>query len=107
MRFILKIPKILRILVQTEVNKNRQTMELAEAVEAAIKSCVERKILVSFLERYSSEVENMIFGEWNLDDAIEVAREEEREEILDLIEKGYTAADIKNHLRQQTRSATA
>ncbi|MDR2583476.1 MAG: hypothetical protein LBC75_08360 [Fibromonadaceae bacterium] len=107
MRFILKIPKILRILVLTEVNKNRETMELAEAVEAAIKSCVERKILVYFLEKHASEVLNMLFTEWNLDDAIAVAKEEAQEdereknrnEILDLIKKGYTAADIEKHLR--------
>jgi len=57
----------------------------------------------------------MIFTEWNLDDALEVAREEahedgrdaERNEILDLIKKGYTSADIKNHLLKQTRTATA
>jgi len=90
MRFILKIPKILRILVQTMVSKN---------------------ILVSFLEEHGSEVHNMLFGEWNWDDAKRVwqrdAREEKEEEILDLIEKGYTSADIKNHLRKQTRSVTA
>jgi len=54
----------------------------------------------------------MLFTEWNLDDALAVAREEASEdgrekrdnEILDLIEKGYTAADIKNHLCKQTHS---
>jgi len=94
-----------------EVNKNRETMELAEAIVAAIKSCVERNILVYFLEKYASEVLNMLFTEWNLDDAIAVrceeAREDRDEEILNLIEKGYTAADIKNHLLKQTRQATA
>jgi len=53
----------------------------------------------------------MLFTEWNLDDAIAVAKEEaheeSREEILDLINKGYTLADIEKHLREQTRSATA
>jgi len=73
---------------------------------------VKANILVSFLERHSSEVLNMLIrGEWNIEEAIEVRCEEAREnrdnEILDLIEKGYTAADIKNHLRKQTRSATA
>jgi hypothetical protein len=98
-------------------------MELAEAVEVAIKNCVERNILVYFLEKHASEVLNMLFTEWNLDDAIAVAKEEALEdgidigvgkgreerdnEILDLIEKGYTSADIKNHLCKQTRSATA
>ncbi|MDR2583259.1 MAG: hypothetical protein LBC75_07255 [Fibromonadaceae bacterium] len=48
----------------------------------------------------------MVFGEWNWDDAKRVwqreAREDAREEVLDLIEKGYTSADIKKHLRGQT-----
>jgi len=76
---------------------------------------LKRNILVYFLEKHASEVLNMLFTEWNLDDALAVAREEASEdgsekksnEILDLIEKGYTSADIKNHLRKQTRSATA
>ena len=53
----------------------------------------------------------MLFTEWNLDDAIAVAKEEAQEErldeILDLMKKGYTSADIENHFRKQTRSATA
>jgi len=53
----------------------------------------------------------MLFTEWNWDDAKQVwqeeAREDRDEEILDLIEKGYTSADIKNLLRKQTRPATA
>jgi len=89
-------------------------MELSEAIETAIKSCVRRNILVYFLEKHASEVLNMLFTEWNLDDAIAVAREEAHEdgcekksnEILDLISKGYTLADIETHLRKQTRSET-
>ncbi|MDR2582960.1 MAG: hypothetical protein LBC75_05715 [Fibromonadaceae bacterium] len=84
-------------------------------IKLAVKTCISKNILVSFLERHSSEVENMIFGEWNLDDAKQVwqeearedGREENRTEILDLIKKGYTATDIENHLLKQTRSATA
>jgi len=106
-----------------EVNKNRETMELAEAIEAAIKNCMKRNILVYFLEKYASEVLNMLFTEWNLDDALAVRYEEGTEdgieigvgkgrnensnEILALIKKGYTAADIENHLLKQTRQVTA
>ena len=89
-----------------EVNKNRQTMELAEAVEAAIKSCVERNILVYFLEKHASEVLNMLFTEWNLDDALEVAREEAREdgrkegheELFALWESGVPIAEAKKKM---------
>jgi rubrerythrin len=85
MRFILKILQILIILVQTEVNKNRQTMEQSEAIEAAIKSCVERKILVYFLEKHASEVLNMLFTEWNLDDALEETAKSMLKEGLDVV----------------------
>jgi hypothetical protein len=85
-----------------EVNKNRQTMELAEAVEAAIKSCVERKILVYFLESHASEVLNMLFTEWNLDDAIAVAREEALEDgmekVFSLLEQGVSLSEAKEKL---------
>jgi len=106
-----------------EINKNRKTMEPSEAIEAAIKSCVKRNILVYFLENHASEVLNMLFTEWNLDDAIAVAKEEALEdgidigvgkgreerdnEILALIKKGYTSADIEKHLLKRTRKATA
>jgi len=40
-------------------------------------------ILLSFLDRHSSEVENMIFGEWNWDDAKQVWQEEAREDTLE------------------------
>jgi len=57
----------------------------------------------------------LIRGEWNMDEALAVryeeGREDEREErdseILDLIKKGYTVADIEKHLRKRTRTATA
>ncbi|GBU26102.1 hypothetical protein R83H12_02788 [Fibrobacteria bacterium R8-3-H12] len=79
-------------------------MNLADAIKAAIKTCLSKNILVYFLREHASEIENMIYGEWNWDDAIAVAKEEEREEILDLIEKGYTSADIKEFLQQKTHS---
>ena len=120
----LSVFTVLVILVQTmsyneliaEVNKNRETMELAEAIVAAIKSCVERNILVYFLEKYASEVLNMLFTEWDLDDAlavryeegtedgIDIGRNAERNEILDLIKQGYNLADIENMLKARGRS---
>jgi len=63
-----------------EVNKNRETMGLADAIVAAVKSCMERGILVYFLKRHASEVLNMLFTEWNLEDAIAVRCEEARED---------------------------
>jgi hypothetical protein len=86
-------------------------MEPAEAIEAAIKSCVKRNILVYFLENHGSEVLNMLFTEWNQDDAIAVAREEAledgmekginigREELFALLESGVSLAEAKKLLR--------
>jgi len=59
-----------------EVNKNCKTMELSDAIVAAVKTCISKGILLSFLESHASEVLNMLFTEWNLEDAIAVAKEE-------------------------------
>jgi len=98
-----------------EIKSNLDSsMNLAEAIEAAIKTCLNKNILVSFLREHGAEVLNMIFGEWNWDDAIAVAKEEgidigigkgidigvdkNRDEVLDLIDQGYSSDDIKKFL---------
>ncbi|MDR0597280.1 MAG: hypothetical protein LBG14_02090 [Treponema sp.] len=53
-----------------------------EGVKAAVKYCIGRGILKEFLELHSSEVVNMLFTEWNWDDALAVRFEEGREEGL-------------------------
>jgi len=111
--------------VFTLLNKNRETMGLDDAIAAAVKSCIERDILVYFLEVHASEVLNMLTTEWNWDDAKEVWQEEAKdegieigtaigetkgvekgrkkrdEEILGLIKQGYTLTDIENMLKAQ------
>ena len=90
-------------------------MDRDNAIKRAIGDCIRQDVLKDFLKEHGSEVHNMLLSGWNWDDAKRVwqreAREDEREEnrkeILDLIDKGYTSADIKNHLRKQTRPATA
>jgi hypothetical protein len=89
-----------------------------EGVKAAVKYCVSRGILKEFLELHSSEVFNMLFTEWNWDDALAVrfeegleegleeGREEGREEgleqgqnmVLDLMREGYSAEQIEAKL---------
>ena len=51
-----------------------------EGIKAAIKYCQNHDILKEFLEVHGSEVLNMVFLEWNTEDAIAYAREEGREE---------------------------
>ena len=45
-------------------------MEREKAVERAIKDCIDRGILVDYLNNNASEVSNMLLQEWNMDDAI-------------------------------------
>ena len=49
---------------------------LEEAIKAAVKYCQKHDILKEFLELHAGEVLNMLYTEWNMDDAIAVAREE-------------------------------
>ena len=65
-----------------EFAENRKTMHHHEAVRSAIKTCKKNNILLSFLEEHTSEIENMLFGEWDMDIALEVAKEEAREDAL-------------------------
>jgi predicted transposase/invertase (TIGR01784 family) len=51
-----------------------------EAVKEAVKYCINHGVLKEFLELHSSEVLNMLFTEWNWDDALAVRYEEGREE---------------------------
>ena len=64
-----------------QVRKHLQTeMTLEDAITAAISFCVENGILVEYLKNKGSEVHNMLFTEFNLDEAKEVWFEEGREE---------------------------
>jgi len=61
-----------------EYRKEEETLE--KAAVSAIKYCTANNILKDFLEAHASEVLNMLLTEWNQDEAVEVAREEGREE---------------------------
>ncbi|MDR0598009.1 MAG: hypothetical protein LBG14_05830 [Treponema sp.] len=75
-----------------------------EGVRAAVKYCISRGILKEFLELHSSEVVNMLFTEWNWDDALAVRFEEGREESLgetikNLLEFGMNPEQISRALK--------
>jgi predicted transposase/invertase (TIGR01784 family) len=53
---------------------------LKEAIKKAINYCQKHDILREFLELHATEVLNMLYTEWNMDDALAVAREEGLEE---------------------------
>ncbi|MCM1118316.1 MAG: Rpn family recombination-promoting nuclease/putative transposase [bacterium] len=46
------------------------------AVTQAVKDCLEEGILVEFMKKHGSEVVNMLYTQWNWDDAMAVEREE-------------------------------
>jgi predicted transposase/invertase (TIGR01784 family) len=86
-----------------EINENLKTMNLPIAIKTAVRTCIRKKILLSFLESNGSEVENMLFTEWNLKDALEVAREEALEEgeamgvertARNMLAKGFSVSDV-------------
>lgn len=51
-----------------------------EAIGAAMEDCVGQGIMTEFIRKHGSEVRNMLFGEFVLEDAKEVWEEEAREE---------------------------
>jgi len=53
---------------------------LEEALELAIKYCVENNILRDFLKKHGSEVYSMLYDEYRIEDEIAVIKEEVREE---------------------------
>jgi hypothetical protein len=59
-----------------EYNKEKP---LEESIRLAIKYCIANDILKEFLDKYGVEVINMLLEEWNMEDAIDVAKEEARE----------------------------
>ncbi|GMO44167.1 MAG: hypothetical protein Ta2B_24860 [Termitinemataceae bacterium] len=41
----------------------------------------------------------MVFGEWDMDTALEVAKEEGVESVFDLLDQGYTVEEAKKELQ--------
>ena len=56
----------------------REGLAFGEAVTKAIRYCIAHDIMGEFLSKHGSEVENMLFTEWNMDEALAVTAEEAR-----------------------------
>jgi len=86
-----------------EYQKKRKSLE--KAARSAINYCIKNNILKEYLKAHSSEVLNMLLGEWNQEEAIEVAREEGHEEerhyVLELLNQGLTVEEIKERLQNK------
>ncbi|MCL2159329.1 MAG: Rpn family recombination-promoting nuclease/putative transposase [Oscillospiraceae bacterium] len=71
-------------------------LALTEALKKAIEDCIRDKILREFLQKHGGDVVNMLYREWNLDDALEVRAEERAEEIAEnMLDAGMTIEQIK------------
>jgi hypothetical protein len=94
-----------------KVREFQQTAADKEAgMKMAVAYCIENDIMKDFFEANASEVVNMLLTEWNWDDAKAVWREEALEEglqrgrkrrdgeLLALIEKGYSAEQLRGVL---------
>lgn len=58
------------------IYENNKEMPFQDAVRQAIKDCKNRGVLVEFLRKHSSEVENMLFENWDLNKALAVREKE-------------------------------
>lgn len=66
--------------VREKLNKK---MGRDQAIRNAMDECVQAGIMVDFIKKHGSEVRNMLFTEFNLEDAKRVWREEAREDGLE------------------------
>ncbi|MCD8076467.1 MAG: hypothetical protein LUF27_15835, partial [Lachnospiraceae bacterium] len=78
-----------------------------KAIILAIRKCREEGIMTEFLNRHSSEVENMLFTQWNWDDALEVAKEEAieiaKEELRDTV-KAEVEEKVKAEVEEKVKA---
>jgi hypothetical protein len=100
-----------------EIKDNLNTMGLPDAIKIAVRNCMSKNILVSFLKEHGSEVENMLLTEWNMADALEVRYEEgvatgeargvekawekARKEIFSLLRQGYSVDETEKMLAKR------
>jgi integrase len=92
--------------------KNDKTLNDKAAMTAAVKWCIGHGILKQFLEANASEVINMIFGEWNLEDCVRVrseeAREDERERTArNALREGATVEFVQKITGLDTKTITS
>jgi len=81
------------------------------AVKKAIQDCKDKSLLTSFWDTLKQEEINMVATEWDMATALEVEREEgraeERQELLRLLNSGYTLEAIKEKLAKPVTSSSS
>ena len=61
----------------------REGLGLEEAIRKGIQYCIEHDILKDFLKEHATEVVNMLYAEWDMDEALAVRYEEGLEKGLE------------------------
>ena len=83
-------------------------LAFGEAVTKAIRYCIAHDIMGEFLSKHGSEVENMLFTEWNMDEALAVTAEEARAEgERNGLEKGEKLGLEKGRKQEQIKMIQA
>jgi predicted transposase/invertase (TIGR01784 family) len=87
------------------VKENRKKeLSLVEAVKEAVKYCIDKGIMADYLKEHATEVVNMLFTEFNMDDAKRIWREEALEEGM---EKGMEKGMVKGMEKGMEKAAKA
>jgi hypothetical protein len=100
------IVRALQAALQRENPLMKRESLLEKAIAGGIAYCRQEGILADFFEKLSQEEVNMLATEWNLEDAIRVAREETREKtwkedrsiVFDIIKQAKSMDELKQLL---------
>ncbi len=65
------------------------------AIKKAIRECIDRGILVDYLKRKGSEVENMLIAEYSYEEDIQVKQQEAKQQGMEEATEKVTEEEIK------------
>ena len=85
-----------------KINEYKRNFPLEEAMEGAIKYCIEQKILQQFLEVHGAEIINMLFEEPSIERIIEIRVEEEVKEVVEEAVKEAVEEAVKEAVKETT-----
>jgi len=95
-------------------NEYREYLSVDESAKKVVKYCIEHNVLKDFMKKHGSEVANMLFEEFTIEEIAEIRAEEAREEgieigvererqhLIELLDQGLSVDEIKQRLTQTT-----
>ena len=91
-----------------QIRQNCKELELKEAVDRAVKECIDRDVLKEVLTKHRREVVDMCLTEFDEEKYGEILREEGREEgrilqLIDLVKDGIINVDFKEVGKTENR----